>query len=237
MDIINSSLFRQRLIAFAYHLLGNTDEAEDVVSETVTEFLERQSKGLNTAIFNLEAYLITTVKNKSLNVLNQKKRQGYIGVYLPEPVFSDAYKIDNKVDGNYAMTLVLSMLNPKERAIFLLRECFDFEYKELALEFDLSEEYCRKLYQRAKEKLDLKQKLVSAKVQQEMVQAIYEALHSGDKTSLKKYLKADIMLYSDGGGKIAAALKPIQGTDKVLRFMFGIWEKLHTEGDVLQLVP
>jgi RNA polymerase sigma-70 factor (ECF subfamily) len=134
------------------------------------------------------------------------------------------------------MLVLLEKLTPKERAIFILRETFAYDYKELAEIFDKTEDSCRQLFKRAKDSLgsDTKRFEVDLKVHEKILANFIEATKSGNIDRLIKMLKEDIVLFADGGGnsipvngqRLTAALKPIYGKDAVIRFLLSIIAKV-----------
>lgn len=219
---------QDRLFPFAYHLLGSVEEARDAVSEALTLYLEKEKAGRTGHIENSEAYIFTMVRNCALNVLKKNKREEYVGPWLPEPIFLDTDKSENSVDCGFAVALLLGKLSPQERAVFLMKECFGFDHREISAQFDLSEDNCRKLLQRSRQKIggEGHWKNQSNPMEKGMLlQAFLGAAQSGNLEQLQSLLREDIVIYSDGGGKVTAALKPVSGHINAFKFITGLLNK------------
>jgi len=223
-------------------MLGSSANAEDIVQETYLKWIEQEEK----EITHIKAYLVKIVTNKCINYLSSLRitKEKYVGIWLPEPI------PDNPADNNYTNThhalsigilVLLEKLTPQERAIFILRELFAFDYKEIADVFDKTQDSCRQLFKRAKDSLgsDAKRFRVDLKVHEKMMANFIEATRSGNVEGLIKLLKEDIVLYADGGGRsipvngqrLTAALKPVHGRDNVSRFIMSV------VGKVLEFIP
>ena len=215
------------LFSIAYKMTGNTMDSEDIVQE-VLEIWERKEE--KSAIVNEKKYLAKAIKNRTLSFLEHQERQkaSYIGTFLPEPILKEAYKsIDNQFDLNFGWVVLLSKLSPTERAIFILKESFDLTYEDLAEIFDFTEENCRQLYHRAKEKVQANKNRFSPNPTQKMqiALAFQSALTTGNLESLIDVLKKDIVVYSDGGGKRPSAINPVIGNVNSAKFLLGLYGK------------
>ena len=230
----NIQQLQQKLIAVSYQMLGTVAAAEDIAQETIADFLDKKKK--RPSIKNEEAYLVRTAINKSLNQLKKESRSTYIGPWLPEPLLDESLRNESRLDLSFGFALLLDKLNPNERAVFILRESFDFSFAEIAKQLELEAAGARKLFQRAKAKL--KQHRPAAKVdvahQQKLIQAFQIAIAQGDMDSIHALLKEDMILYSDGGGKKLAALKPIIGRARCVKFILGLLEKSLKEGEQIR---
>jgi RNA polymerase sigma-70 factor (ECF subfamily) len=230
---------RGLLFSMAYNMLGDVDDAEDIVQETFLNWLE-VSAG---PILHPKAYLVKMVTNRCINYLNSAKvrREQYIGVWLPEPLLESSLDVEfSKADSYQALSigilLLLEKLSPRERAIFLLREIFSYEYFELAEIFEKTEESCRQILKRAKENLgkDIKRFKVDIKSHEKMLRNFLQACAQGAMDELIGLLKEDIVLFADGGGRsisvngqrLTAALKPILGSENVGRFLITVFSKI-----------
>ena len=221
-------LLRNQLLPIAYQMLGQLQDAEDIVQEIIIERLENEKSGKQATISNITGYYVKATINKSLNLIKKQNRLTYTGVWLPEPIPTDFNKLDYKLDIPYAFVFYLSRLNPKERAVFLLRESFDFPFREIAKSLKLSADNCRKLFERGKSKL--KKEFTSTQDDIESIEKLatefLHAANTGNLNSLLNKLTEDITLYSDGGGKVSAAIKPIVGSSHVMKFLIGIQKQL-----------
>jgi RNA polymerase sigma-70 factor (ECF subfamily) len=232
-DKTNSFLENKGLLfSIAYNMLGSVSLAEDMVQETYLKWSEIQSDDVRQA----KPYLVKMVTNICINYLNSShaKREDYVGIWLPEPL-SD-YTIDQaqkKVESYHTLSigilLLLERLTAQERAIFILREVFAYDYQELSHIFDKTEDNCRQIFKRAKENLgkETKRFEVDEQVHKKMLSGFMKACFEGNLENLIEYLKEDVVLFADGGGKsisvngqkLTAALNPIYGRDDVGKFI------------------
>jgi RNA polymerase sigma-70 factor (ECF subfamily) len=227
------NLLQRRLFGVSYQMLGTVAAAEDIAQECIADFL---SKKPNPGIQNEEAYLVRSAINKSLNHLKKEQRSSYIGSWLPEPVLDESFRMESRLDLSFGFALLLDTLNPHERAVFILRESFDFPFSDIAQQFDLKEASARKLFQRAKAKLAEGKKTAFSATkteQQKLITAFMQAAEQGKLDQLQRLLKEDMILWSDGGGKKAAALKPLYGRDICLKFILGLKQKAERQGQSL----
>lgn len=256
--------YRSLLIAVAYRITGMRTEAEDIVQDLFIHLSTTQWN--QDQVHNVRAYLIQSTVNRSLNVLESAriKRVDYPGVWLPEPQVTENYSsstskhtalltesADTSIvlndDINYAVMVMLDQLTPIERAIFVLRESFDFPYRDIALWLDRSEAACRKILSRALPKVQEARHSQSVSFEQKsaFTQAFLQAAQTGNFSPLLELLQQDMRLYTDGGGKVKSALRPIFDRRRVISFFNGIaakgsltgeWSMISINGDIgLQL--
>ena len=231
MTVLN---YKSYLFTLAYNLLGEIREAEDIVQDTFEKWLNLNQSSVQ----NPKSYLSRMVINQSIDRLKelQKKRETYKGLWMPEPIVESLdtnFKSSEEKQIDYALLFLIEKLNPYERAVFILRESFDMDYKEISYLIDQKEDNCRQIMKRSREKLQKpkKQHKINPQKYQELLEAFLEACHEQNLEKLEKVLKKDIALYSDGGGKVAAALKPLFGYNKVTRFLMGVLQ-LQQEEDL-----
>ena len=217
--------YRPLLFSIAYRMLGSVMEAEDVVQEAYLRFLTTPIGEIRSA----KALLTTIVTRLSLDQLKaaRTKREEYIGPWLPEPLATDespAEVADKHEMISMAFMVLLENLAPAERAVFLLREVFDYDYTEIAQVVGKSESNCRQLYHRAKQYLTARRPRFQAthSAQQQLLQRFVHAVGAGELEELTTLLADDVMLWSDGGGKATAARRPIAGRDAVAKFLVGL---------------
>jgi RNA polymerase sigma-70 factor (TIGR02957 family) len=222
---------RGLLFTVAYEMLGSTADAEDVLQESWL----RCAEVLQDEIRDPRAYLVRVVTRQSLNRLRtlQRQRETYIGTWLPEPLVTapDVLEDVELADSvSIAMLLVLETLTPLERAAFVLREVFGFEYDEIAAAIDRTPAAVRQLVSRARNHVQARRPRVEPSSEaQEITARFLEAASTGEIQPLLDLLAPDVVLLSDGGGKKQAALRPIHGADKVARWLTGVMAK---SGDV-----
>lgn len=222
---------RSLLFSIAYRMLGSVADAEDMLQDTFMRWQET----FDTQVESPKAFLVTIISRLCINHLQSArvKREQYFGQWLPEPLLtmpaSDPFAatgIDESL--SMAFLLLLERLTPVERAVFLLREVFDYEYAEVARMLGQSEANCRQILRRAKQHVTEERPRfdVSPQEQQRLLQEFLEATSLGDMQGLLALLSKDVVLYTDGGGKATAVPNPVYGADRVARFFLGAREKL-----------
>jgi RNA polymerase sigma-70 factor, ECF subfamily len=219
------------LLSIAYRMLGSRADAEDMVQET---FL-RWQQASDAEIRDPRAFLVTVITRLCINQLQSArvKREQYFGQWLPEPVLTGPMAHTRNMPGidgslSIAFLMLLERLTPMERAVFLLREVFDYEYPEVATALGQSEVNCRQILKRAKQHIEEGRPRfnVSPAQQERLLQQFLETTADGDMQAFLALLSEDVVLYTDGGGKATAVPNPIYGAERVARFFFGAREKL-----------
>ena len=219
--------YRPLLFSIAYRMLGTVMEAEDAVQECYLRFMATELA----AIQSPKAFLTTVVTRLCLDQLKSArvKREEYIGPWLPEPLLTaDAPDELFARHESIAMAflVLLETLSPVERAVFLLREVFDYDYEQIGAIVEKSESNCRQLYSRARRYIhDRRPRFTAAPQQHAIVENFMTALARGDIGQMEQLLAQDVQLWSDGGGKVSAATRPLAGQSIVLRFLAGIYAK------------
>ena len=225
MDDVFTTL-RPLLFSVAYRMMGSRADAEDVVQDA---FLRWQLVD-RTAVQSPRAYLITVVSRLSLDALQMayRRREVYVGPWLPEPLVGPTNEPAELAESlSFAFLHVLESLTPRERAAFLMREVFDADYADVAGVLNSSEANARQVVARARQRIHdrrPRQHVDPAKHRQ-LLDEFVCACAAGDATILLGLLQQDATLYSDGGGKRQAALNPIEGAAKIVRFLQGILRK------------
>jgi RNA polymerase sigma-70 factor, ECF subfamily len=227
---------RSHLFAVAYRMLGSAAEAEDVLQEAFLRFSEREGE-----VESARAFLTTVVVRLCLDQMKsaRARRETYVGPWLPEPLVSDhepAPGPDARTELaeslSVAFLVLLERLSPLERAAFLLREVFDQPFVEVAAVLGTTEIATRQLVARARAHVDENRPRFRASEEKkhELLRAFLAACATSDPTALGRILAADVVARSDGGGKVHAALKPVLGRDRVVRFLLGIIKKAPPSG-------
>lgn len=222
---------RGRLFGIAYRMLASVAEAEDVLQDA---WLRWQGVDHN-EIENPSAYLVRLVTRLSIDTLGAARNRltDYVGPWLPEPLVGrrmeslseDPAALQELADDlSTAFLLMLERLTPVERAVFLLRESFDFSYREIAEVVGKTEENCRQIDRRARKHLDEHRRPAPADPAEHdrLLGGFLRAIRDGDMDGMVALLAQDATLYSDGGGKAKAAQKPIHGAESIARFLIGI---------------
>lgn len=214
---------RSFLLTFAYKMTRSVADAEDILQELNLTILEREIEDID----NARAYLTRAVYNRCLNAIKNRSLLPYKGIDLPEPVTELKVYFDVEKDISFATLLLLQKLNPKERAVFILKTSFDMDYAEIASLLDISELNARQSLHRAKEKVAGGKSKFFYTVQESkaFAETFLKAAQSGDLQQLIHLLKEDIILYPDGGGKVVAALNPIYGREQVMAMLMGMYKK------------
>ncbi len=228
-------------MALAYRMTGSVADAEDIVQESYLRW-ERADRD---SVREPRAFLSKTVTRLCLDALKsaRSRRETYVGPWLPEPVLGEgAMAVDDATglaqDISMALMMALERLSPAERAAFLLHDVFDSSYEEIAATLGRSEAACRQLTSRARAHVQAARPRYtpSGDEYRRVVRAFGAAILSGDVDALQRVLASDAVLYPDGGGRVLSALRPIYGSDRVARFLFGVVEKfpLGTSAQVLE---
>ena len=216
---------RSLLFSIAYRMLGSVAEAEDVVQEAYLRWREVPEGEVRSP----KSYLSAVVTRLSIDRLRSARREEYIGPWLPEPLISDRAEelaAHDELDESLstAFLVLLESLNPVERAVFLLREVFGYDYEEISSIVRKSEANCRQIARRARQSVAARRPRFERSLEKEkmLTERFVEACMSGDMEGLLELLSEDVTLWSDGGGKVAAAPYPIHGPEKVARFLVGV---------------
>jgi RNA polymerase sigma-70 factor (ECF subfamily) len=220
---------RPRLLGIAYGLLGELTEAEDIAQDAWL----RWEKADADAVRNPEAFLVTVTTRLALDRLRsaRARREVYVGPWLPEPLLTDPETPETMAIEaerlDLALLGALERLNPVERAVLVLRDVFDLEYAEIADVLERTPAGVRQIAKRARDHAGdtSRRRAVSEEERQRLAEAFMTASLSGDVDGLRELLAADAVMYSDGGGVVTAARKPVYGADKVARFMVGVQRK------------
>ncbi|WP_020577249.1 RNA polymerase sigma-70 factor [Actinopolymorpha alba] len=218
---------RARLFALAYRLLGSASEGEDVVQDAFLRW-----HGVDQCqVDSPRAWLAKVVTNLCLTRLTaaRTRRETYAGPWLPEPVATDTGALgpletaEQRELVSFALLTLLERLNPVERAVFVLREAFGYSYRQIAAVLDLSEPNCRQLASRARGRLtEARTRFeVSGVERRRLLERFLAAARVGDLARLERMFAADVVAWTDGGGKVSAALRPVIGPAKVARYFVG----------------
>ncbi|HVU56559.1 MAG TPA: sigma-70 family RNA polymerase sigma factor [Puia sp.] len=226
--------YKNLLFSIAYNMLSSIHQAEDIVQDTYLKWMAIETDKVQ----HTKAFLVKMVTHRCINHLGSARvqREDYIGIWLPEPLQDTEQPIGQfRVESHQALSIgmlvLMEKLTPQERAIFLLKEIFSYDYFELAEIFDKSSDSCRQIFKRAKDHLgkDTRRFEVDLRVHEKMLRNFLLAIEEGSMEDLIQLLKEDIYLFTDGGGKtffiegqrFSAFKKPILGRDKISRLLLG----------------
>jgi RNA polymerase sigma-70 factor (ECF subfamily) len=229
---------RPRLFGVAYRMLGSAVEAEDVVQDAWVRWQTTD----RSSILSPGAFLTTMTTRLSLNVAtsSRRRREVYIGPWVPEPVLTSTdpqLGAENAEALEIGLLMLMERLTPMERAVYLLHEAFDYPYRDIAEIIETTEANARQLSRRAR--LHLTQHSdtqVTVDQKNRLLRTFLAAAKSGDVPRLHALLTDDIVVYSDGGGIVSAARRPIEGRERVARFVFGAFDRLPADIDI-QFTP
>ena len=222
--------YRSYLFSIAYRMLGSAMDAEDMVQET---YLRYQTTPPQT-IHSLKAFLTTILTRLCMDQLQlaRRKRELYVGPWLPEPISTaetaetgdPEKRVEMEESISLAFLVLLEQLQPFERAVFLLREVFEYDFAEIATMLDKSEAACRRSFSRAKLHLRAHRPRfpASPQIHRQLLSGYFQAVQTGEMTPLMNLLSEDVTLWADGGGKVkGAATRPLTGREAVARFSVG----------------
>jgi RNA polymerase sigma-70 factor (ECF subfamily) len=227
--------YKPLLFSLAYRMLGRVMDAEDMVQDV---FLSIEKLDLG-KITNVKAFLCKMVTNRCIDYLRsaRKQREIYVGPWLPEPLLVYAEGDDPEAEAiehenlSIAYLAMMEKLSATERAVLVLREALGFEYREIAEMIGKTEANCRKILSRVRQKLgdEIVETPVHYEQNKQVLIDFMQAVHHGDTEKMLSLLAEDVVLYSDGGGKVLAALHPIVSRDRVAAFLLGVVKKLPAE--------
>jgi vacuolar-type H+-ATPase subunit H len=185
-----------------------------------------------TAVDRPRAYLMRTVTNLAINFKKRQQRQraAYFGQWLPEPDVSTGadHAVEAKGNITYALLVLMESLTAKERAVFILKEAFDYDHREIAGILEMTEIASRKLLSRAKHRIGAGQKkIMDSDQQQAFIDRFLSVIQRGDAHQLEMLLREDIQIISDGGGKVSAGRHPVTGYTRAARMLLGLYRKFY----------
>jgi RNA polymerase sigma-70 factor (ECF subfamily) len=216
--------YQARLFPYAYNILGTSDDAKDVVQDVVMSHLSNQKPGIE----NESAYLIKSVINRSINLKIRNKKLVGEASWLPEPIATE--KADEKINSqeivSYALLVLLENLDPQERAVFILKEAFDYSHQEIADIFSFTVENSRKLLSRAKKALKEKGSDFNSNSTPEpnFLTDYIEVIRNGNVEILEQMLADQITAQTDGGGRVKVLSEFTSGIKAVARFAVKVYD-------------
>jgi RNA polymerase sigma-70 factor, ECF subfamily len=213
---------RRRAFEVAYRMLGSVAEAEDVAQEAMVRLVRTEPPE------QPEAWITTVSTRLAIDTLRRAGRETYIGPWLPEPLVGDvAERVEMTESLSQAFLVLLERLTPTERAAFLLREVFEYDYRAIGEVIGRGEASCRQLVRRARKRLASGAPRFDADAAQRdaLLERFLDAADHGDLEALEAMLAEDAVLYADGGGKVAAARHPLVGAARIARAFAAIVRK------------
>jgi RNA polymerase sigma-70 factor (ECF subfamily) len=224
---------RPMLFGIAYRMLGSVADAEDILQDA---WLRWSSVDVD-SLQHPRAYLARTVTNVSINRLRSAaaQRESYVGPWLPEPLVAvdDAASQAEQAEAvSLAMLVVLETLSPLERAVFILRDVFGFSFGEVAGLLDRSEPSVRQIAHRARSHVQARRPRYNApaEVRRRVTSEFLAACLGGDLNQMMELLAPEVTAWTDGGGKIRAALRPLHGARNVARWILGVSQSVPDPG-------
>ena len=231
-DVASFEELRPKAFAIAYRMLGSVSEAEDVVQEAFLRLHAAVKAGER--IESPRAYLSTVVTRLGIDQLRsaRARRETYVGEWLPEPLLASGEEEDPARHAEVADSLslaflvLLESLSPEQRAVFLLREVFDYPYDQIAEIVGKSEDNVRQLAVRARRHVEEGRSRFDASREQrdELADRFFAAVEEGELEGLEALLAEDVELHGDGGGKAPALARPVFGRDRVARTLQAWWK-------------
>ena len=233
--------YRPLLLSIAYRILGSVSDAEDMVQDVFVTLSAKHAVAGNEEEdegHRWKPYLCKIVTNRCLDLLRsaRRKRELYVGPWLPEPLLQELpdreYRdplqtIELEDSISYAVMVMLQHLTPTERAVFILREAFGFSYSEVGEILGKTELGCRKIYSRLRKKIqEMQPEEENATEASELLHRFMHAATSGDLNGLIELMHEDIAAQTDGGGKVAAATRVITSRPNVAAFIMGLAKRL-----------
>src|ERR687893_1805722 len=218
---VTAEVLRPLMHSIAYRIVGSLSEAEDLVQEAFVRLHQADE------VENPKAWLTTVTTRLAIDHMRSARvrREEYPGPWLPEPVLADPAPdaVVRAESLSFAVLVMLESLTPVERAVFVLRDAFDYGYDEIADIVGKSEANCRQLAARARRHVEERRPRFQPSREQrdELVRRFVAALQEGETEPLVELLAADAQFYGDGGGKAQAVSRPVRGADAVIRLLAG----------------
>jgi RNA polymerase sigma-70 factor (ECF subfamily) len=229
------------MFSIAYRMTGSVTEAEDLVQEAFFRLERARQSGVT--VESPKAYLAAATTRLAIDHLRSARvrRESYVGTWLPEPIVADLNESPEPMAElsdslSMAFLVVLENLSPVERAVFLLREVFDYPYEEIATIVERSETNCRQTFSRARKHIHTQQVRYAVAPEEgtALLQSFLSATRGGDLDALVDMLAADVVLYGDGGGKAGATPEPVYGRRPVASHILAVFERVERLGVVLE---
>lgn len=223
--------YRSRLFGLAYKLLGSRSDAEDVVQDAWLRWHQAD----RSAIRDVEAWLVTATTRLGIDRMRlaRNERETYPGPWLPEPLTVDESptpeaRADIGGQVSLAFLSLLERLGPEERAAFLLKEIFDYDYAQVAQLIGHTEANCRQMVHRARQRLQTERPRfeVAPEKHRRVLERFMRAAETGDQGAIMALLDTNARLVSDGGGKVTATIRPLEGAERIARLYAAVAQRV-----------
>ncbi|WP_106793066.1 sigma factor-like helix-turn-helix DNA-binding protein [Aquimarina sp. Aq78] len=225
--------YQEFLFPFAYNILGSTDDAKDAIQDTLNTFISLQNKNID----NPKAYLIKSVINTSINKKNRQKKFVSEIISLPEPIATDTADNDLYLKDivSYSLLILLDQLTIKERAVFVLKEAFNYSHNDIAEVLSSTPESSRKLLSRAKIKLKNPSQtnlIFKNKKTEEYLNKYSTAIREKDMRKLEQLFTNDITMVADGGDKVKVLRNLTIGKQNCIELIFKVFDKFQSQQSI-----
>jgi RNA polymerase sigma-70 factor (TIGR02957 family) len=237
----NRDALRPLLFSIAYRMLGSVSDAEDLVQEAFLRLHQSEAEGV--LIRSDKAFLTAVATRLAIDHLRSARaqRETYYGPWLPEPLLTssepDSAAMAEQADSlTFTFLVLLERLSPLERAVFLLREVFEYDYEEIAAIVEKSEANCRQILSRARKRVETDRPRfeITGERQAQLADSFLAAVLEGDLERLVGYLAEDAVFYGDGGGKGRGLPKPVFGARNIARLLVGFFDGYRSIGARMQ---
>jgi RNA polymerase sigma-70 factor, ECF subfamily len=226
-DAAEFEQWRSLLFGIAYRMLGSAADAEDMVQEACVRWLRRGDEPVR----SVRAYLVTVVTRLCIDQLESAHatRVSYAGPWLPEPVVVDETAAIEQADSlSMAFLVLLEELTPPERAAYLLHDVFGYTFEDVARSLGRTPVSCRQLASRARQRIEERRHRFDADLRhgRELTDRFLEACATGDLSGLVSMLSEEVVVWTDGGGKVRAAIRPVVGPARSSRFLINVAKRV-----------
>jgi RNA polymerase sigma-70 factor, ECF subfamily len=243
VNVTDADELRPLLFSIAYRMLASVAEAEDVVQEAYLRYGRALADGA--VVESPKAYLSAVTTRLAIDDLRsaRRRRETYSGQWLPEPLLTDSSADDPAAAAeqsdslSMAFLLLLERLGPVERAVFVLHDVFGYEHREIAEIVSRSEENCRQIARRARQRVHAGRPRFEAsrETRTRLAERFFAAVNDGDVDGLVELLAADVAIHGDGGGNAPQWSRPIVGVDRASRLLAAVGRQIREHGATLEL--
>lgn len=210
----------KQLLTYSYNIVGSYEDAKDLVQDTIERYIGVDKSRIQ----NETNYLIKSVVNHSINFKERHKRTARYGIWLPEPLVTELpdSRLIRENTASYTLLVLMEKLNARERAVFILREAFDYAHEEIAAVLDLTSENVRQLYSRAKKSLR-ERGAAPVPVKPGALDNYIDAIVNGDIKQLEKLLRSDVRVHADGGSKVRVVVDFVMGSQDAIQLLLLVY--------------